>query len=115
MPRSHQAHAEWTPSRIIEWAKQTGTSTAQLVEKIMSERQHPEQGYRASLGILRLAKRYSPERLEKACFRAIATRSHSYRFVDSVLKNRLEDQPLPQRTGASLPRHDNLRGASYYQ
>jgi transposase len=110
MPRSHRAHAEWTPSRIIQWAKQTGPSTAQLVENIMAERKH-----RASLGILRLAKRYSPERLDKACFRALATKSHSYRFVDSVLKNRLENQPLPQRTGAALPRHDNLRGASYYQ
>lgn len=114
MPRSHQAQAEWTPSRIIHWATETGPFTAQLVEKIIAERPHPEQGYRASLGIIRLAKRYSPERLEKACARALAIKSHSYRSVESMLKNHLEDQPLPLRTGAALPRHENLRGPSYY-
>ena len=115
MPRSHREHAEWTPSRIIHWAKETGPSTAQLVEKIMDERRHPEQGYRASLGILRLSKRYSPERLEKACQRALACRSHSYRSVESMLKNRLEDQPLPSKNIIPLPRHENLRGSSYFQ
>lgn len=114
MPRSHQAHAEWTPSRIVNWAKQTGPSTGQLVEKIMAERPHPEQGYRASLGILRLAKAYTPQRLEKACARALACRSHSYRSVESILKNRLEDQPLPSRDLVALPLHENLRGSQYY-
>ena len=114
MPRSHQAHAEWTPSRIIHWAKETGPSTAQLVERIMAERPHPEQGYRASLGILRLAKRHSPRRLEKACARALACRSHSYRSVESILKNSLEDQPLPTRDIAALPSHENLRGPGYF-
>jgi len=115
MPRSHREHAEWTPSRIIHWARETGPSTAQLVEAIMTERRHPEQGYRACLGILRLSKRYSPERLEKACARALACRSHSYRSVESILKNRLEDQPLPPRNIIPLPRHENLRGSSYFQ
>ncbi len=114
MPRSHQAHAEWTPSRIVNWAKETGPSTAQLVEKIMAERPHPEQGYRASLGILRLSKDHTPQRLEKACARALACRSHSYRSVESILKNRLEDQPLPPRNIVALPSHENLRGSNYY-
>src|SRR5206468_5450599 len=55
-----------------------------------------QQGYRACLGILRLSKRYSDERLEKACARALAGRSHSYRSVESILKKNLENQPLPQ-------------------
>ena len=114
MPRSHQEHAEWTPSRIIHWARETGPSTAKLVERIMAERPHPEQGYRASLGILRLSKRHSSQRLEKACARALACQSHSYRSVESILKNRLEDQPLPPRDIVALPSHDNLRGSSYY-
>jgi len=114
MPRSHQAHVEWTPSRIVNWAKETGPSTAQLVEKIMAERPHPEQGYRASLGILRLAKEYTGERLELACARALACRSHSYRSVESILKNRLEARPLPPRDLEALPLHENLRGSQYY-
>jgi transposase len=114
MPRSHQAHAEWTPERIINWARETGTSTAQLIDKILAERPHPEQGYRACLGILRLAKRYSPQRLEKACARGLVTGGHSYHSIDSMLKNRLEDQPLPPRSTTALPLHENLRGSGYY-
>src|SRR5438552_3589802 len=49
MPKAHQAHAEWSPSRLIGWAKTIGADTAVLVEAIMSERRHPEQGYRSCL------------------------------------------------------------------
>ena len=115
MPRSHQEHLEWTPSRLVKWAETVGPRTAKLVEKIMQERPHPEQGYRACLGILRLGKRYSEKRLERACTRALACRCHSYRSVESILKNHLEDQPLPQASGEALPRHENLRGSGYYE
>ncbi len=114
MPRAHQKHAEWTPSRLIRWAGTVGPSTSKLLEVIMQERPHPEQGYRACLGILRLGKEHSHERLEKAAARALACHSHSYRSVDSILKKRLEDQPLPQFPPEPLPPHDNVRGSSYY-
>lgn len=114
MPRSHQQYLEWTPSRIIHWAEKTGPSTAKLVEVIMAERPHPEQGYRACLGILRLGKEYSDERLEKACKRALAFHNHSYRSVESILKKNLEDQPLPEFPAEPLPSHENVRGGAYY-
>jgi len=114
MPTSHRAHAEWTPSRILRWAEEVGPDARALAEKILSERQHPEQGYRACLGIMRLGKRYGRERLEMACKRALAFRAHSYRFVESVLKKNLDGQPLPEFTREALPPHENVRGASYY-
>ena len=114
MPRSHREHAEWTPSRILRWAGEVGPATKTLAEKIIEERPHPEQGYRACLGILRLSKRYTPERLEKAAERALACRSHSYRSIASILEKNLESQPLPQLTPASLPNHENIRGSSYF-
>jgi transposase len=114
MPRSHREHAEWTPSRIVKWAAKIGPATAELVETIMKERPHPEQGFRACLGIIRLEKRFSGERLEKACLRALRCRTHSYRSVESILKNNLEDKPLPTRTAKALPRHKNVRGSQYY-
>jgi transposase len=115
MPRSHQAHAEWTPSRILRWAGEVGPATKALVEKILQERPHPEQGYRACLGILRLEKKYTRERLEKAAARAVACHSHSYRSVDSILKNKLESQPLPRFSQSRLPLHENIRGGSYFE
>ena len=59
MPKSHQAHLEWTPSRLIHWAETVGTATAEVVRTILASKPHPEMGYRACLGILRLAKTYS--------------------------------------------------------
>jgi hypothetical protein len=59
MLKSHQAHLEWTPSRLIRWAEAIGAVTAQLVRTILEQKPHPEMGYRAFLGILRLEKIYS--------------------------------------------------------
>jgi Mu transposase-like protein len=70
MPKAHQAHATWRPSRFVDWATTIGPQTAALVTAILADRPHPEQGYRSCLGILRLAKRYDPARLEAACGRA---------------------------------------------
>jgi transposase len=114
MPSSHRAHAEWSPSRILRWAGEVGPSTQALAGKIIEERPHPEQGYRACLGLMRLGKVHTPERLEKAAERALACRSHSYHSVASILKKKLESQPLPRLTQASLPSHENIRGSSYF-
>ena len=68
-----------------------------------------------NLGILRLAKRYGPERLEAACTRAVAARARSYRHVDSILKRGLDRVPLPAHGARVAPAsHENVRGADYY-
>jgi hypothetical protein len=61
-PKSHQAHLEWTPSRMVHWAEQIGPHTAKLFERILAEKPHPEMGYRSCLGIIRLAEQYSSTR-----------------------------------------------------
>lgn len=115
MPDSHRRHAEWTPSRIIEWAAKTGPSMAALAEAIMEARRHPEQGYRSCLGIIRLADKYGTERLEAAAGRALAARALSYRSVESILRHGLESQPLAEPAGRTHRRHHNLRGPEYYR
>ncbi|MGH7417779.1 MAG: IS21 family transposase, partial [Candidatus Rokuibacteriota bacterium] len=76
MPSSHRAHAEWTPSRLIRWAEKTGPATGRLVAGILESRPHPEQGYRACLGLMRLGRHYGPARLEAASARAERLRSY---------------------------------------
>ena len=71
--------------------------------EILDSRPHPEQGYRAALGIIRLAGRYGPDRAEAACARALRLRSYSYRSVESILRTGLDRQPLPGDKPA-LPR-----------
>jgi len=116
MPDSHRRHQEWTPGRIISWAEKTGPATAQLTQGILESRPHPEQGFRSCLGILRLSDRYGADRVEAACQRALAVRAFSYRSLESILKTGLDRQPLPApRSLRTHRRHDNLRGAGYYQ
>lgn len=116
MPESHRRHAEWTPERIVNWAKRTGEATGKLAEEILSSRPHPEQGFRSCLGIIRLGDRYGAERLEAACRRALSIRAFSYRSVESILKNGLDQKPLPEpRPELSHPSHENLRGPDYYR
>jgi transposase len=115
MPRSHREHLEWTPSRIIAWAKTVGASTAMLVEEIMRRRPHPEQGFRSCLGVMRLRKTYADERIERACSRAIRHRAYSYKSVVAILKNNLDRQDEPAAPEQSaLPLHGNIRGRDYY-
>jgi transposase len=116
MPESHRRHAQWTPSRIVAWAEKTGPSTAALVAGIMERRRHPEQGYRSALGIIRLADRYSSERVEAACSRALHMSSYSYKSVESILAHNLDREPLPtKRHVRPHPHHQNVRGGQYYR
>jgi transposase len=117
MPAAHRAHLEWTPSRLVAWGASVGPPVAELVETILTTRPHPEHGYRACLGLMRLAKRYGHERLVAACQRALATGGTSYTSVDAILKHDLDRVPLVvEPTTNVVPiRHANLRGAAYYQ
>ena len=117
MPESHRRHLEWTPGRLVVWGEQAGPSTGRLVAEVMARKPHPEQGYRSCLGILRLGRRYGPERLEAACARALAIDAPTYRSVESILRHGLEARPLPAPdAGPASPRrlHANVRGPSYY-
>ncbi len=115
MPQSHRRHAEWNPGRIVAWAQRTGPSTAALAAAILDARRHPEQGYRSCLGIIRLAERYGPERVEAACARALHVRALSYRSVESILRHGLDTQPLHTAPARTHPPHQNVRGGDYYQ
>ena len=114
MPPSHQRYLEWSPSRIISWAGKVGQATGTLCEKIMQSRAHPEQGYRACMGVMRLAKTYGNERMERAAERALTVGALSYKSVESILKRGLDRQPLLPGTEPRSVEHDNVRGPDYY-
>jgi len=115
MPKAHQKHAQWTPSRLIHWAESVGPKTAAIVSAILADRPHPEQGYRSCLGILRLERHYGKERLEAACGRGLLVRARSYRNIDSILRRGLDRVPLPEPTLTPAVSHENIRGGDYYR
>lgn len=117
LPRAYREHMKWSPSRLIHWGGTVGPNTEKLVEAILKDRPHPEQGYRSCLGILRLEKRYGTPRVERACARALWSGGRSYTHVEAILKNGLDRMPFGEEQAA--PRqlclvHDNVRGAAYY-
>jgi transposase len=111
---AHQKVAGWNSQRFLDWAAKIGPHTEAAIEHILRARAHPQQGYRAALGILRLAKVYGHERLEAACGRAFRIHAVTYRSIDSILKNNLDRKPRTV-TQATLPLdHANVRGPDYY-
>jgi len=115
-PPEHRKYLEWTPSRIIGWAAKTGPSTAKVVERIMATRRHPEEGFRACLGIMSLGEGYGAERLEAAAARAMKFEACSFKYMRSILVAGLDRVAAAQdeTQQPSLPLHENVRGGEYY-
>jgi len=118
MPASHRRYREESIAEYIAWAEQVGTCTHALVRAILDERRHPEHGFRSCRGLKSLSKRYTPDRIEAACERALVAGARSYLNVESILKHGLDKQPLSvsAQSGEESPPldHENIRGSDYY-
>jgi transposase len=114
MPSSHRRYADWTPERIQRRANEIGPKTAALIEIILRERPHPEQGFRATIGILRHATGFGHERLEAACARALEIGARSYTSVTSILKTNLDRRRPASATDGPAIVHSNIRGPRYF-
>jgi transposase len=114
MPPAHQKYLEWSPERLVSWAKKTGPHTAQVVQVLLQSRQHPQQAYRSCLGLLRLGDRYGQERLEAACRRALPAGIHSYKGVKNILDAKLDQVEIEEPSAIVPASHENIRGREYY-
>jgi transposase len=117
MPEAHRQHASWTPARLVSWAEtNVGPIAGELCAVILENRRHPQQGFRSCLGIIRLAKRHEPARVEAACAKALAMRVYSSRFVENVLRHGLDrvDDAGGEALPPAVPQHENVRGPGYY-
>lgn len=114
MPKSHQKYLEWTPDRILKYAGKYGESVKAMVEQIMGTRKFPEQAYKSCLGIIRLENKYTADRLNKACQRAMAYRAYSYKSVAAILEKGLDREVNLPDSKQPIINHENIRGAEYY-
>jgi transposase len=115
MPEAHQRHQQWTPKRLLSWAGTIGPETHAMVELFLQRKQVPEQAYRACLGLLSLAKQYTPARLEAACLRAHHIKALRLANIKSILQSNMDQLPLPLEPQAQASEsHSNVRGANYY-
>ena len=121
MPAAHRKHREWTPGRLLNWAMRIGPNTRAVVQWQLDHRPHPEQGYRACLGLLNLAKHYTEARLEAACQRALAIGSPTRKRIKALLDARLDQHPDLFTTAEAdtpvspTPAHANVRGPDYFR
>jgi transposase len=115
MPSAHRRHADWTPARPRREAAAIGPAAAGMVEAILRTKPHPEQGFRACLGILGLARGHGAARVEAACQRGLAIGARGYGSIASILRNGLDRALAPEPVPDTPPiRHPNIRGGGYY-
>lgn len=120
MPAAHRKHMKWTPARLLNWGQNIGAGTRAAVQWQFDHRPHPEQGYRACLGLLNLSKTYGEGRLEAACRRALSTGSPTRGRIKAILKANLDQHPdlfpAADTAPATASRtHGNVRGAEYFR
>jgi len=122
MPKAHLEYLLQDDQSLLNWAGSVGPYTLQTMESILKSKSHPELGYKACLGLKKLARQYTETRLEKACQRAILIRNPTFTSVSSILKSHLDLRALPDTSELNQKEtiqanisHENIRGEEYYQ
>jgi transposase len=117
MPSNHAFVKGWSKEWFVAKASEIGPATADAIVQIMNAREHVQQGFNAAMGLLRLAKIVSSQRLENACQRAGYFKSTSLKTIKSILDQHLDKQvflPLPLEHAPPPLMHENIRGPEYY-
>lgn len=115
MPPDHQKYLEWNGDRFREWAKRIGLNTANVVESILTSGGVEQQYYRSCMGLLKLSDRYSAEKLEAACSKALSyTNTPSYKSIKDLIVNLREDDNNPSIKKKDSNQYGITRGAKYY-
>lgn len=116
MPSTHQMYnGGWCPQFFETRAAQVGSHTEAYIQRLLSQYTYPEIAYKQCQGILALGKDYTPERLERACHRALDYHKAGYHTIERILKAGLDQvEELPVEL-PRIPVHTNIRGAAEYR
>ncbi len=119
MPADHQEYLEWNGDRFRRWASQIGPCTGKVINAILTSKRVEQQSYRGCMGILKMADRYSPARLEAACEKALSyTSSPSYKSIKNILVANMDKADGKNQSYTDSPAsnpHAITRGADYYR
>jgi len=118
MPENHQKYLKWDGPRFVEWAEKIGPNVAITVKSILASYKVEQQAYKACMGLLRLADKYSVDRLESACNKALSYTPHpSYKSVKNILTTGQDKAMTGNSQKSSADKQADYgftRGASYY-
>lgn len=115
---THRFMSEWNPEFFIAQGKAISDEVAYYLEKLMESKSHPEQGFKACLGVLNLGAKVGAERITKACKRAHNYQSYSYWTIEDILTKKLDEiDPETEQLEENrhTPEHRNIRGSKYYE
>lgn len=112
MPEGHKAVAGWSSERFLSWADKIGPNTREFINHILESRDYPVQTYRACMGIMRLAKTYSTELMERASREAIDKKTCSFKYFSIILKQLTAK--TSERPAEKIIAHNNVRGSSAF-
>lgn len=117
---THKAYMDWSPQYFKNKASTHGEHVVKCVDKILSDTDYPEIGYKRVMGLIQLNKAYGSERLNTACQRALKADMVSYKRIKNILKNNMDKasifyQDLEADKKSHIPNHQNIRGALTYK
>ena len=114
LPSTHQFVSEWNPEKFMGWAERIHPDVKDYITKVLANKSYPEQTYRSCVGILSFERKVGKERLIAACQRAVLYGAYNYKVIEQIINQKL-DRMVTQQESRVMPRHDNIRGAEYYQ
>lgn len=109
----HQHYSDRSPDYYKNKASKISKVLHEFVCILFEQQKYPEQVYRSCDGLLNLARQYDLDTIEKACKTAMEYKKFSYKFIQNIIENRMENESIPEKKRA-LPKHGNLRGRDYY-
>lgn len=117
MPEDHQKYLEWNGDRFRKWAERIGNNTYLVVDAILTSKRVEQQTYKGCMGLLKLADKYSVERVEAACKKALTyTASPSYKSIKNILtagQDKTVENEISEPTTQN--KYGITRGADYYR
>lgn len=117
MPENHRQYLSLNSESFMDWAKSTGPGTETIMHIILSSHKVAQQGYRSCMSLMKLADKYSVERVEAACNKALSyTPSPNIKSIQTILKtgqDRLSKQPTKTAPKSSSS-YGFTRGATYF-
>jgi len=115
MPPNHQKYLQWNGDRFRSWAAKIGKSTAAVIEVFLTVHKVEQQGYKACMALLKLSDKYTSERLENACAKALSyTPRPNYKGISVILSSG-QDKPSEPQQFLNPGEFGFVRGADYYK
>ena len=118
MPSNHQKYISWNAERFINWSEKIGKNTTFVIRFFLSRYKVEQQGYKSCMALLTLADKYSVERLEAACTKALTyTLTPEFKNIQIILQtgqDKINDNETTS-DASDTAQYSFTRGAEYYK